>query len=247
MTNFIQQLNIAHLYPDLLNIYGDKGNVISLCKRCEWRGIEVNVSNINLGDEIDPQKYDIYFMGGGQDKQQIAVSKELQLRKEALKEAAEDNAVFLTICGGYQLLGHYYQPMDAEKLLGIGILDAYTEASNNRYIGNVTVETNFLTPKTLVGFENHSGLTYLGNGVEPLGKVVVGKGNNGKDGFEGAHYKNVFGTYLHGSLLPKNPVFADHLILEALKRKYKDNNIKLQPLDDEVEMLAHNGVIGKKY
>lgn len=239
------KINIAHLYPELLNIYGDMGNIYAIKKRCEWRNIDVEIHNINHGKNINPEKYDIYFIGGGQDKQQIDVASEMQKQKTNIKEAAESDAVFLSICGGYQLLGHYYKPHVGDKLEGISILNAYTMAGNTRYIGNVTLECDFLEPKTIVGFENHSGLTYLEEGTTPIGKVKVGNGNNGKDGFEGARYKNVFGTYLHGSLLPKNPHFTDYLILLALKRKY--GNITLESLNDELEFSAHKKAICRKY
>lgn len=240
------KLTIAHLYPKLLNIYGDFGNVLALKRRCEYRNIDCEVVSVNVGDEIDIEKNDIYFIGGGQDKQQIEVSEEMQNRKEVLTQAANDGRVFLAICGGYQLLGKYYQPHDGEKLLGIGVLDAYTVAGDARFIGNVTAETDFLEPKTLVGFENHAGLTYLEEGTVPLAKVVVGNGNNSKDGGEGARKNNVFGTYLHGSVLPKNPHFTDYLIKTALEVKYQ-KPIELEKLDDTIEMNAHNDLINKKY
>ena len=240
------KLTIAHLYPKLLNIYGDFGNVLALKRRCEYRNIDCEVVSVNVGDEIDIEKNDIYFIGGGQDKQQIEVSEEMQNRKEVLTQVANDGRVFLAICGGYQLLGKYYQPHDGEKLLGIGVLDAYTVAGDTRFIGNVTAETDFLEPKTLVGFENHAGLTYLEEGTVPLAKVVVGNGNNSKDGGEGARKNNVFGTYLHGSVLPKNPHFTDYLIKTALEVKYQ-KPIELEKLDDTIEMNAHNDLINKKY
>lgn len=240
------KLTIAHLYPKLLNIYGDFGNVLTLKRRCEYRNIDCEIVSVNVGDEIDIEKNDIYFIGGGQDKQQIEVSAELQKRKEALIQAAKNGRVFLAICGGYQLLGKYYQPHEGEKLLGIGILDAYTVAGDKRFIGNVTAEADFLEPKTLVGFENHAGLTYLEEGTVPIAKVVVGNGNNSKDGGEGGRKNNVFGTYLHGSVLPKNPHFADYLIKTALKVKY-GREIELEKLDDTIEMNAHNDLINKKY
>ena len=239
-------LTIAHLYPKLLNIYGDMGNITALKRRCEWRDIDCNITEINTGDDIDSENIDIYFIGGGQDKQQIEVSKELQKHKEKLKQAAENGRVFLAICGGYQLLGEYYQPHDGDKLLGIGLLDAYTVAGNTRFIGNVTAKADFLEPETLVGFENHAGLTYLKDGTSPLAKVIVGNGNNSKDGFEGARKNNVFGTYLHGSVLPKNPVFTDYLIEQALKVKY-NKAIDLKPLDDNIENSTHNSLVNKKY
>jgi len=238
------KISIAHLYPKLLNLYGDMGNVITLRRRCEWRGIEVEFEEINSGDRI--REHDLYFIGGGQDKQQKEVKDELLSNKSELQAQSRDGAVFLGICGGYQLFGHYYQPHGKDKLEGISLMDAYTVAGDTRFIGNVTVKTDFLTPDTLVGFENHSGLTYLQGDTKPLGIVRVGNGNNGKDGFEGARYKNVFGTYLHGSLLPKNPHFADYLIGLALEKRYGEK-IELPPLDDDLEISAHNSVIDKAY
>jgi hypothetical protein len=244
MTERDLKISIAHLYPKLLNLYGDMGNIITLKKRCEWRGISVEFEEIGIGDEI--KEHDFYFIGGGQDKQQQEVASELYSNKDFLISERDKGAVFLGICGGYQLFGHYYQPFDSEKLLGISLMDAYTVAGKKRFIGNVTIETNFLTPKTLVGFENHSGLTYLQGETKPIGKIVVGNGNNGQDGFEGGRYKNVFGTYLHGSLLPKNPHFADYLIELALEKRYGEK-IKLSKLDDEIELKTHTSLVGKAY
>lgn len=238
------KISIAHLYPKLLNLYGDMGNIITLIKRCEWRGIEVEFEQINIGDSI--KDHDLYFIGGGQDKQQEEVAQELFSHKAELIAQRDDGAVFLGICGGYQLFGHYYQPHDKDKLVGISLMDAYTVAGKKRFIGNVTVKTDFLNPNTLVGFENHSGLTYLQGDTKPLGIVSVGNGNNGSDGFEGGRYKNVFGTYLHGSLLPKNPHFADYLISLALEKRYGEK-ITLSKLDDKFEFEAHNSVINKSY
>lgn len=238
------KISIAHLYPKLLNLYGDMGNIITLKNRCEWRGIEVEIAEINIGDSI--KNHDLYFIGGGQDKQQEEVASELYSHRADLLSQRDDGAVFLGICGGYQLFGHYYQPHDKDKLKGISLLDVYTVAGNKRFIGNVTVKTDFLSPATLVGFENHSGLTYLDGDTLPLGIVSVGSGNNGKDGHEGARYKNVFGTYLHGSLLPKNPHFADYLIELALEKRYGEK-ISLSKLDDKLELLTHNSLIGKSY
>lgn len=238
------KISIAHLYPKLLNLYGDMGNIIALTKRCEWRGIQVELEQINIGDSI--KEHDLYFIGGGQDKQQEEVAQELYSHKSELIAQRDDGAVFLGICGGYQLFGHYYQPHDKDKLTGISLMDAYTVAGKKRFIGNVTVKTDFLNPNTLVGFENHSGLTYLQGETKPLGVVSVGNGNNGADGFEGGRYKNVFGTYLHGSLLPKNPHFADYLISLALEKRYGEK-ITLSKLDDKLELEAHNSVIDKTY
>lgn len=246
MHNSNLKLSIAHLYPKLLNIYGDYGNILSVKKRCESRNISVEYTEINLDDEVDISKYDFYFIGGGQDKQQIEVSHELKKHENALREASLNSAVFLSICGGYQLLGKYYKPHVGEKLEGINLLDAYTVAGHNRFIGNVTAEVDFLTPKTLVGFENHSGLTYLEGETTPLAKIIVGNGNNGEDRFEGARKNNVFGTYLHGSLLPKNPHFSDYLVKLALDNRFKDD-IVLEEINNELEFKAHSDLIGKKY
>jgi CobQ-like glutamine amidotransferase family enzyme len=235
----MKSLKIGYLYPKLLNIYGDGGNVITLKKRCEWRNIEVTVDEINIGDS-DIGSHDIYFIGGGQDIQQIAVSKELQKHITFLTEERDRGAVFLGICGGYQLFGHYYLPHNGEKLLGISLLDAYTVAGDKRFIGNVTAINNNLEPNTLVGFENHSGLTYLQGDTKPLATIKIGNGNNGQDKTEGARYKNVFGTYMHGSFLPKNPHFADYLLELAIGEK-------LEKLEDNVELNAHNSLINKSY
>ncbi len=234
----MKKLRIAHLYPKLLNIYGDGGNILALIKRCEWRGITVELDEIGIGDKIG--RHDIYFIGGGQDLQQVEVSKELLKNKDFFSEERDRMAVFLGICGGYQLMGHYYQPHNGERLEGISLLDAYTVAGNKRFIGNVTAETDLVEPHTLVGFENHSGLTYLQGDTVPIGKVSVGNGNNGRDKTEGARFKNVFGTYLHGSFLPKNPHFADYMLELAL-------GLKPEPLDDKIEYLAHNSLVNKKY
>jgi len=239
------QLRLAHLYPKELNIYGDYGNVLTIQKRCEWRGIDIIIDEIKVGDSI--KEHDLYFIGGGQDAQQIEVSKELLKNKEVLHKEKNADAVFLGICGGYQLMGNYYQPLDAERLEGIGLLDVYTIAGSARFIGNVTSKTNFI-PKnnTLVGFENHSGLTYIQGDTKPVSEVIVGKGNNGKDKTEGARSNNVFGTYLHGPLLPKNPHFADYLISLALKKRY-GVDIELAFLDDTLECYAHSKLIEKTY
>jgi len=223
-------------------MYGDRGNILALEKRSQWRHIEVDLKAIEIGETIDPEWADIYFVGGGQDKQQIMIAEDLQRHANSLKQAADNGAVMLSVCGGYQLFGHYYQPHEGPKLPGISLLDAYTVAGNKRMIGNVTIKLPDDT--TLVGFENHSGKTFLGKDISPLGKVIKGNGNNGEDGFEGAHYKNIYGTYLHGSLLPKNPQFADKLIAEALTRRYGE--IKLQALDDNIETAAHKRALALK-
>lgn len=237
-------LRIAFLYPELMNIYGDRGNILALSRRAQWRGIDVRVDKVSLGDTIDSGFYDFYFFGGGQDKQQIAVSHDLQGQKgAALKEAVERGAVVLSVCGGYQLLGRYYRPFDAEDLSGVGLFDAHTDAGSTRYIGNVLVDCLLPGVGTIVAFENHSGCTYLGPDCKPLGRSIIGGGNNGEDGTEGAVYKHAYGCYLHGSLLPKNPRLADLLLSQALSRRH--GPVELRPLDDQSEMLAHAGATAR--
>lgn len=239
------KLKLVHLYPLFLNIYGDIGNVKVLKNRCEWRGIDLEIEQVNIDDKLEAGT-DIYFIGGGQDRQQVEVSLEMQKNKSFFVDEYNNDSVFLGICGGYQLMGQYYQPHDAKRLDGIGILDAYTVAGSTRFIGNLSAKMDYLTPNTLVGFENHSGLTYLNGETKPIAEVVVGNGNNGQDRTEGARSKNAFGTYLHGSFLPKNPHFADYLIKLALKKRYNDD-IELELLDDTIELKAHESVLNKAY
>jgi CobQ-like glutamine amidotransferase family enzyme len=223
-----------------MNIYGDRGNVLALAQRARWRGIEAKVREIGIGEPI-PADVDLFFFGGGQDQEQVAVSADLQGAKgEALKAAVEDGAALLAVCGGYQLLGHEYRPHEAEPLPGIGLFDLTTVAGHERFIGNVVVDSDW---GELVGFENHSGLTHLGPGVKPLGRVRVGRGNNGRDGTEGAISKHAAGCYLHGSLLPKNPAFADWLVAAALSRRH--GPVELPPLDDELEETAHASAVAR--
>lgn len=236
-------LELCYLYPKLLNIYGDRGNVLTLLYRCNKRGIDLNITTIGIGENID-FKYDIYFIGGGQDKQQTLVSEDLKTKQKNLILAIEDKVVMLAICGGYQLLGKYYKTHDGEELKGIEALDLYTLAGNKRMIGNVLCEEIESNTK-IVGFENHSGKTFLGPNLNPLAKVLRGNGNNGEDGFEGVRYKNVFGTYLHGSLLPKNPLLADKLIKLAMERK--GISMPLFNIDDKLEESAHQRAMSLKY
>ena len=231
-------LTISWLYSGKMNIYGDRGNVIVLQQRARWRGIDAVVREVGIGEPIPPET-DIFFFGGGQDQEQIAVSRDLQASKgEAIKSAVEAGAGLLAVCGGYQLLGHEYRPHAGESLPGIGLFDAISTAGPERFIGNVVIESAW---GELVGFENHSGLTFLGPNQEPLGKVRVGRGNNGKDGFEGAKYKNAIGCYLHGSLLPKNPILADFLLSAGLK--HRTGSAVLPPLDDAYELAAHASAV----
>lgn len=236
------ELNICHLYPDLLNVYGDMGNILILKHRAEARGINVNIINVSLNDKFNKDDYDIVFFGGGQDYEQSIVSDDLKaLKRDSIKDYIEEEKVLLAICGGYQLLGNYYTTPDGEKLEGLKILDIYTEAGDTRFIGNTVIFNEYLN-QTYVGFENHSGRTFLGEGLQPLGKCISGFGNNGKDGFEGCIYKNTIGTYFHGSLLSKNPELADRLLTLALNKKY-NKNIELEPLDDTLELKAKEYII----
>jgi len=241
------KLNICHLYPDLLDLYGDRGNILALASRCRWRGIEPIIRQASLGEDLDFMGTDILFLGGGSDREQGLLVQDLMRRERELRSAIENGLVVLGICGGYQMLGKFYQMVGGEKIQGLGILDVWTIAGAKRLIGNVVVELNEQVLdvnskfKTLVGFENHSGKTYLGEGVMPLGKVLFGNGNNGDDREEGVRYRNVFGTYLHGPLLPKNPHFADLLLELAILRRGTDT--RLMKLDDRLEELAHEVMV----
>ncbi len=229
------ELRIAWLYGDIMNIYGDVGNLLTLMRRCEWRGIGVAWEMVSVGDKLDPGRFDLYLWGGGQDAQQELASRDLRQGKlHALRDAVASGAVVLAICGGYQLLGRYYRPHQGPELPGAEILDVWTIAGPRRHIGNVVVLSQW---GELVGFENHSGMTYLGSDASPLGRVVRGHGNNGVDGTEGAVQGKVFGSYLHGPLLPKNPAFADRLITLALARRY--GAVELPALDASLELAAH--------
>lgn len=213
-------ITLGHLYPDQLNLYGDRGNILTLQRRCQLRGVELRVVGLGVGDALAPDEYDMLFIGGGQDKEQAPVAQDLQETKGiGLWAAIEDDMPVLAVCGGFQLLAHYYRPAEGPDMRGLGVFDAWTEhkgSQSTRCIGDIAIRWN---GQTLVGFENHGGRTYLGT-AQPLGKVLKGYGNNAEDQSEGAIYRNAYGTYLHGSLLPKNPHFADYLIELALQRKY---------------------------
>jgi CobQ-like glutamine amidotransferase family enzyme len=238
------ELKLAYFYPTLMNLYGDRGNVQTLMQRCRWRGISLSVTEIGIGDHNSLIGFDLAFFGGGQDKEQYKIGADLiETKGENLKEAITDGIVMLAVCGGYQLLGEYYRPLQGPLLHGISILDARTEGGTWRAIGNVIMDANLDTGTglTLVGFENHSGRTYLGTGCRPLGKIMRGFGNNGQDKTEGCRFQNCFGTYLHGPILPKNPLLADYLIGLAMTRKF--GTAELEPLDDKLENQARENVI----
>lgn len=228
------KLTIGHLYPELLNLYGDRGNIQCMMKRSLWRGIEAETIAFGLEDSIDFSKLDIVLLGGGSDREQRIVCSRLRDIRENFHHYVEDGGSVLAVCGGYQLLGHYYKT-EEDTLEGLSLVDLYTEQGSPRLIDNIVLENpDFTLP--IVGFENHGGRTYIGDN-KPFGKVVYGHGNNGEDGQEGVLYKNVVGTYLHGPLLPKNPHICDYLLSNALERKYGKG--ALEPLDDTQEIQAN--------
>jgi len=238
-----QSLRLAHLYPDVMNIYGDRGNVIALRYRCEARGIALEVVDVSIGDPFDPAEFDLVHIGGGQDREQRRIADDLAERGPAIRDAVDDGLPVLAVCGGFQLFGHRYVDHEGGVIPGIGVFDLETRHPGplaDRCIGDVVLATEF---GDVVGFENHGGRTYLAAGQEPFGRVRRGFGNNATDGREGARRRNAVGTYLHGSLLPKNPALADALILVALKRKYGAES-ELPALDDVVERRAHANAVG---
>ena len=244
----MMELRVCHLYPDVLNLYGDRGNVLCIKKRLEWRGIGCTVTELPIGERRPMGGFDLFYVGGGQDFEQGLLLEDLRGGKGAdIRAAAEDGAAFLCVCGGYQLLGKYYKT-DKKMIEGLGILDITTEWEPERLIRNIILNSPlFDTP--VVGFENHGGRTYIGDHT-PFGKVFFGLGNTGKSGYEGVIYKNVIATYLHGPLLPKNPQVCDYLLERALKRKYGEE-ITLAPLSDDLEKQANRYIVdrysNKKY
>jgi len=233
------ELRLLALYPEQMNIYADRGNILFLQRRCEWRGIGFSYAAAGPGDGFDPGAHDLLYLGGGQDRDQRAVAADMVASKrDAIAAAVDDGAVLLAVCGGYQLLGHSYQ-LGEEELPGLDLADLETvREPGPRLIGNVAIEVDLGDgPRTVAGFENHGGRTYLGDQAEPLGRVLSGFGNNGKDGFEGVRRDNLLGTYLHGPLLPKNAWLADRLLALALERHHGARP-DLEPLDDELERAA---------
>lgn len=238
------KLRIGHFYPDLLNLYGDRGNLLALQKRCQWRGIDCQISPIHLNEPLEASDHDLFFIGGGQDDEQNLLQEDfLRLKGPVVKAAVEAGSVFLCICGGFQMMGRYYEKTDGSRIEGLGALDHHTVAGENRLIGDCVSRSDLLAEQgkdsILVGFENHAGRTFLGPQTRPLAKVQRGHGNNGQDGQEGAIYKNVYCTYYHGSFLPKNPAMADYLIHTALQKRFEGFG-ELEPLDDSLEENARN-------
>ncbi len=234
------KFRLLSLYPDQMNIYADRGNILFLQKRCEWRGVEFELTSCSIGDGFDPEAHDLLYIGGGQDRDQRVVAGDLvETKRDLIREYVAGGNGLLAVCGGYQLLGSYYELGNAQ-IEGLGLVDLHTVRSDGpRLIGPVAIETTIGgRERVLAGFENHGGRTWLGSGAEPLGKVVAGQGNNGEDGFEGIRTDNVIGTYLHGPLLPKNAWLADHLIETALKKSYGPE-VEMKDLEDGLEEAAH--------
>lgn len=245
------RIKVCHLYPDIMNLYGDRGNLLVFYRRAQWRGIEVDVDQVLLGDQDQRHftGYDFIFLGGGADSHRALVMKDLEKKGPFIIEAVEEGAVLLAVGLGFQVLGHCIRGDDGTEIPGAGVFDAYTEAGDSRLVGDILLDTAVevqdemkktggdIPFSNIIGFENHSGRTFLGEQVKPLGKVIKGKGNNGEDGTEGVHYNNAFGTFLHGPVLAKNPHLADLLIAKALSPK---KDVSLDPLDDRLEAIAHN-------
>jgi CobQ-like glutamine amidotransferase family enzyme len=234
----VPELRVCALYPDLMNIYADRGNLLMLERRCQWRGIGFRLDASGLGEELDANAHDLFYLGGGQDRDQRLCAEDLlQTKRDALARAAARDAIVLGICGGYQLLGHSYV-LGSEEIEGVGLLDVHTvREQGQRLIGNAAIDVELNGSRVLAGFENHGGRTTLGGQAAPLGRVLRGHGNDGRSGFEGARNGNTLGTYLHGPLLPKNAWFADWLIATALGI----GEAELEPLDDALEQRAHAG------
>jgi lipid II isoglutaminyl synthase (glutamine-hydrolysing) len=240
MTQTPMTVRICHLYPRLLSVAGDRGNLFALMQRCAWRGIRCSVTEADVGSLPDFTECDLILLHGGQDREMTAAARDLAAKAGPLADAIESDAVVLAVCAGYQLLGRHYAPPSGPAIEGLGVLDVVTEGGPTRFIGHVIVECELDSGglPQLTGFENHSGRTYLGGGARPLGRVLAGAGNNGEDGTEGARYREVYATYLHGPVLPKNPWLADHLLSRALAHRYADFG-PLAPLTDHAEARAH--------
>jgi lipid II isoglutaminyl synthase (glutamine-hydrolysing) len=236
----VTRITVGHLFPDYLNIYADRGNIAVLARRAAWRGIELDVRSLEAGAAISPGEHDLFYIGGGQDREQALIAPQLAALGPALREACAAGAAVLAVCGGYQLLGRFYRDRSGEELPGIGLLPLHTVAGDRRMIGDVLLECE-LEPgevRTLAGFENHAGRTFLDDGAEPLGRVVAGFGNDGASGFEGCRRGRAIGTYLHGPLLPRNPWLADWLLAQAVANRTGEQPV-FEPLGDSLEQEAH--------
>jgi lipid II isoglutaminyl synthase (glutamine-hydrolysing) len=235
------RIRVAHLYPDYLNIYADRGNIAVLTRRAAWRGHELDVEPVGMGDPVEPGAHDLFYVGGGQDREQALVATDIAAKGDALREAVAAGVAVLAVCGGYQLLGRFYRDRSGAELPGAGLVPLHTVAGERRMIGDVLLECE-LEPgerRTLAGFENHAGRTILEPGAEPLGRVIAGFGNDGENDFEGCRSGRVVGTYLHGPLLPRNPWFADWLLAQAIAHRSGGAAPALEPLPDDLEAEAH--------
>ena len=236
------KIRVGHLYPDYLSIYADRGNIAVFTRRAAWRGHELDVKALGIGDTVEPGAYDLLYIGGGQDREQALIAPDIAGKGEALRKAVSGGAAVLAVCGGYQLLGRFYRDRSDAELPGAGVLPLHTLAGERRMIGDVLLECE-LEPgvrRTIAGFENHAGRTILEDGAEPLGRVVAGFGNDGDSGFEGCRVGRVLGTYLHGPLLPRNPWLADWLLAQALAHRTGGEPPAFEPLPDELEDEAHS-------
>jgi lipid II isoglutaminyl synthase (glutamine-hydrolysing) len=235
------RIRVAHLYPDYLNIYADRGNIAVLARRAAWRGHELEVELVGMRDRVEPGAHDLFYVGGGQDREQALVAADIAAKGDALRDAVDGGAAFLAVCGGYQLLGRFYRDRSGAELPGAGLVPLHTVAGERRMIGDVLLDCE-LEPgerRTLAGFENHAGRTILEAGLEPLGRVIAGFGNDGESGYEGCRSGRVVGTYLHGPLLPRNPWFADWLLAQAIAHRSRAEPPVLEPLPDDLEAEAH--------
>ncbi len=232
------RIRVGHLYPDYLNIYADRGNIAVLARRAGWRGHELEVEPVSVGDELRPGAHDLLYVGGGQDREQALVAQDLAARQDAVLEAFAGGAALLAVCGGYQLLGRGYRGFSGEDLPGVGLFPHETVAGERRMIGDVLLDCEW-AGRTLAGFENHAGRTRLDLGAEPLGRVLSGFGNDGESGYEGCRLDRAIGTYLHGPLLPRNPWLADWLLAQALAHATGGEAPVFEPLEDELEAEAH--------
>jgi len=236
----LQRIVVGHLFPDYLNIYADRGNIAGFAARAAWRGYELDARPLGAGASIEPGAYDLFYVGGGQDREQALIAPRLAELGPALHAAFDGGAAFLAVCGGYQLLGRFYRDQSGDALPGIGLFPLHTVAGPRRMIGDVLLECE-LEPgerRTLAGFENHAGRTILDEGAEPLGRVVAGFGNDGESGYEGCRHGRAIGTYLHGPLLPRNPWLADWLLAQAVGHRTGEVP-RFEPLPDELEREAH--------
>jgi lipid II isoglutaminyl synthase (glutamine-hydrolysing) len=240
------ELRLAHLYPEYLNIYADRGNIAVLVKRAGWRGLDLTVEAVSVGDELRPDAYDLLYVGGGQDREQALIAPDLAAKRDVIREAVDGGVAVLAVCGGYQLLGRFYRDRSGAEQPGAGLFPLHTVAGERRMIGDCLIECDLAggERRTVAGFENHAGITRLDPDAQPLGRVLAGFGNDGESGFEGCRIGTAIGTYLHGPLLPRNPWLADWLLEQALEHRLGEAP-ELAELPDELESEAHLVAAGR--